>query len=310
MFHVFDTSHFWTLCGGNCRYTVRVNRLLGSNKDGSDSRDQGLADSWLATCRSLIGIGKHKPSFVVFELGQSGCTTLMRWFRDRKDIIFQENILSQRVRFPRMSVFRRVHQSHGEVYGFNLRIEHLRQVQTMPNPNQFLQDLHRGGCRVIFLQRRDILRHAIATLKVDNIQSSKSLNVTDSSSSPPNHANRSKRVAINTQALLNCLQYIETQRVDAQAILHDIPHLSLTYEDDLIDPNVYSTTAQRLSDFLEIVPLKPADNVVKLVHQDRADLVTNYDEVRQAIESSEYAYLLLDNQQLPTSISTSTPTEV
>ncbi|EDX85149.1 hypothetical protein S7335_2848 [Synechococcus sp. PCC 7335] len=239
-----------------------------------------------------MGIGQHKPSFVVFELGQSGCTTLIRWFSDRKDIVFQENILGQQVRFPRLSVFQRVQQSHGEVYGFNLRVEHLQQVQAIPSPNQFLQDLHRGGCRVIYLQRRDLLRHAIATLKADDIQFHSSLNKTNAFGSPSNWVHSNRRVTIPVQALLDCLSYIEAQRVDAQAILHGIPHLSLTYEDDLIDPNVYPATAQRLSEFLEIRSLKLTGRLVKLVHQDIADLVANYDEVRQALESSENAHLL------------------
>ncbi|MBE9063897.1 hypothetical protein [cf. Phormidesmis sp. LEGE 11477] len=278
---------------------MTVDRYSSKQQKGKESLDTGTADSWLATCRSLMGHGTHKPSFVVFELGQSGCMTLVKWFRDRKDIIFQEDILSQQVRFPRLSVFQRVQQSHGEVYGFNLRVEHLRQAQTMSNPNQFLQDLHRGGCRVIYLQRRDVLRHAIATLKADSVQSSyspsNSPSKKPSSSSPSSRAYSSRRIAIRTQALLGRLERIDTQRTDVQAILSGIPHLSLTYEDDLIDPNVYPTTAHRLSEFLEIVPLQPAGSPVKLVHQDIADLVTNYDELSQALKRSDYAYLLKAN---------------
>ncbi len=48
----------------------------------------GIADSWLTTCRSLMGSGVHKPSFAVLDLGQSGCITLSKWFRDRQDIFY------------------------------------------------------------------------------------------------------------------------------------------------------------------------------------------------------------------------------
>ena len=252
----------------------------------------GLADSWLTTCRSMMGSRAHKPSFVVFDLGQSGCISLIRWFRDRKDITFQENILSQAVRFPRLSVYQRIRQSYGQVYGFSLSVEHLRRVQTIPNPNQFLQDLHRGGCRVVYLQRRDVLRHAIATLKANSIQY-------PFDQMDPSHSSKATaKVKIDTQELFDCLKYLDNQRLEAQAILRDIPYLTLIYEDDLMNPNTYLATARRLTEFLEIPPLQPVGSTLKLVHQRLADIVTNYDEVREAVEASDYAYLLSANRHL------------
>jgi len=249
-----------------------------------------------------MGSGVHKPSFAVLDLGQSGCITLSKWFSDRKDITFQEKILSQAVRFPRLSVHQRIRQSHSEVYGFSLSVEHLRQVQNIPNPNQFLRDLHRGGCRVIYLQRQDALRHAIATLKANNVQYpfdiSQNLIALDSDSKSVS----AKRITVDTHELLNCLKYLDNQRIEAQAILHGISHLRLVYEDDLMNPNTYPATAQRLSEFLEISPIQPIGSPLKLVHQQLSDIVANYDEVRQALEVSDYAYLLSDSRHLLTSL--------
>jgi len=103
-----------------------------------------LVGSWLNTFVSVTGSRPHKPSFVVFDIGQSGCMLLAEWFRAHRKITFQEDILSQVVRFPRMSVYQHVRQSAGEIYGFNMTVEHLRQVQRMADPNQFMQDLVRG----------------------------------------------------------------------------------------------------------------------------------------------------------------------
>jgi hypothetical protein len=71
-----------------------------------------------------------------------------------------------------------------------------------------------------------------------------------------------------------------------------------------MNPNAYAATAQRLSKFLEIPPLQPAASPLKLVHQQLSDIVTNYDEVRQTLEVSDYAYLLSDSRHLLTSPST------
>ena len=249
-----------------------------------------MAGSWLDTFRSLTGSRPHKPSFVIFDIGQSGCITLAKWFTAHKTITFQEDILSQTVRFPRLSVYQHIRQSTGEVYGFNLTVEQLRQIQRLAEPNQFLQDLRRGGCRVIYLSRRDVLRHAIATLRTYSVTCR--FDGTDPS--------RSNKLTIDVSELLACLKYLDNQRIEADAILHDIPRLDLVYEDNLMDPNSYPETAEKLSEFLDIPDITPVGSSLKLVHQKLTNIVENYEEVREGIEASDYAYLLTDSRHLLT----------
>jgi len=249
-----------------------------------------IASSWLDTFRSLTGSKPHKPSFVIFNIGQSGGMTLSKWFDAHDGITFQEDILSQTVRFPRLSVYQRIRQSAGEVYGFSLTVEQLRQVQRLADPNQFLQDLQRGGCRVIYLTRRDVLRHAIATLRTHSV------NCRFDGTDP----NRSNKLTVDVSELLACLKYLDNQRIEADAILHDISRLDLVYEEDLMDPNSYQDTANKLSDFLEIPEIEPVGSTLKLVHQKLTNIIQNYDEVREGIEASDYAYLLTDSRHLLT----------
>lgn len=258
--------------------------------DGTLSGNR-LAGSWISTVQSVMGSRPHKPSFVIFDIGQSGGMVLSKWFEAHETITFQEDILSQTVRFPRMSVYQRVRQSNGEVYGFNASVEQLRQVQRLADPNQFLQDLHRGGCRVIYLHRRDMLRHAIATLKAYSI------NCRFDAAEP---TVRPGKFTVDVSELLACLQYLDNQRVEAKAILHEVPHTTLTYEDDLMDPNSHLGTAEKLSTFLGIAHINPIGSTLKLVHQQLADIVTNYDELCEGLADSDYAYLLTSNRHLMT----------
>ncbi|MEL6488805.1 MAG: hypothetical protein AAFV85_10725 [Cyanobacteria bacterium J06634_6] len=251
---------------------------------------QNIAGSWLQTVQSLMGTRSHKPSFVLFDIGQSGCITLAKWFEAHPAITFQEDILSETVRFPRLSVYQRIRQSNTDVYGFSLTVEQLRQVQRLADPNQFLQDLNRGGCRVVYLNRRDVLRHAIATLRTYSVNCR----------FDGKDTTRSNQLTIDVSELLACLKYLDNQRVEASAILHDIPCLELVYEDDLMDPNTYAQTADRLSAFLNIEDIKPVGSSLKLVHQRLCNIVENYEEVRAGLEASEYAYLLTDNRHLLT----------
>jgi hypothetical protein len=266
-----------------------------------------LAGSWLNTFQSVMGSRPHKPSFVIFDIGQSGGMMLADWFRAHGTITFQEDILSQVVRFPRMSVYQHVRQSSGEVYGFNMTVEQLRQVQRLADPNQFVQDLHRGGCRVISLNRRDVLRHAIATLKTYSVNcrfdtadppARKGKSANPSSGKPASKF--ASKFTVDVSELIACLKYLDNQRVEASAILHEVPHLSLTYEDDLVDVNSHEATAEKLSTFLNVPPIKPVGTPIKLVHQQLADIVDNYDALCEGLESSDYAYLLTDSRYLLT----------
>ncbi|MGC1527418.1 MAG: hypothetical protein WA783_15330 [Phormidesmis sp.] len=227
--------------------------------------------------------------------------TLVKWFQARRVITFQENILSQKVQFPRLSVYQHIRQSEGEVYGFSVTVEQLRHVQGLVDPNQFLQDLRRGGCRVIYLRRRGALRQAIAVLKTYNIHDQQ--DEKNHPSRPSHHRSTNSstnKLTINVSELLACLQYLDHQRLEASAILHDIPYLDLVYEDDLMDPNAYPQTAQKLSTFLEDLDIIPVGSPIKLVHHQLADIINNYAEVCEAIENSEYAYLLTDSRDLMT----------
>ena len=219
--------------------------------------------------------------------------TLQKWFSALPEISFEENILSQTVRFPRFNVFQHIRQSEGEQFGFTLTVEHLREVQRIADPNQFLHDLHRGGCRIVYLNRRDVLRHAIATLKTYSLSCQFGPEVDIGSC-------RNGKLTVDVSELLACLKYLDHQRVEVSAILHDVPHLELTYEDDLMDPNSYTFTADRLGRYLEIENLSPVGAGIKLVHQQLQDIVENYDEVYEKLSQSEYAYLLTSNRHLLT----------
>ena len=82
--------------------------------------------------------------------------------------------------------------------------------------------------------------------------------------------------------------------------MHDVPHLNLVYEDDLMDPNCSLDTADKLSAFLNIPEIQPAGTTLKLVNQQLSDIVENYDDLSAGIESSDYAYLLTSNRHLLT----------
>ena len=158
------------------------------------------------------------------------------------------------------------------LFGFKLSAADLITTHHMGEPHRFMKLLCDRGYKVIHLKRRDLMRHAIALLKAQQPQS--------------RH--------INPQALLATLRQLDEQRIAEAAIVAQVPHLTVTYENDLLDPNVYDATARRLCHYLSLKPRQHSRYPIKLVHQRLSDLIANYDEVHVALERSDYAYVLTE----------------
>lgn len=142
----------------------------------------------------------------------------------------------------------------------------------MSEPHRFMALLHEQGYKVIRLQRQDLMRHSIAILK----------------------AQQPKNRTIEPSALISTLKQLDEQRIAEAAIVAQVPHLTITYETDLIDPNIHNNTAQRLCHFLALKQRQRAQHPMKLVHQHISDLIDNYEEVHAALEQSDYAYVLTE----------------
>lgn len=182
------------------------------------------------------------------------------------------SLLAQRHFFPLRHI-----QYHGAIcsdylFGFKLSAVDLIATHHMSEPHRFMTLLHDRGYRVIYLQRRDLMRHAIAILKAQQPTS--------------RH--------VDPQALIATLKQLDEQRIAESAIVAQVPHLTITYETDLIDPNVYTSTAQHLCQFLALKQRQQAHYPMKLVHQRISDLIANYDEVYATLQQSDYAYVLTE----------------
>lgn len=181
-----------------------------------------------------------------------------------------ESLLEQRHFFPLQHIRRHGAACSDYLFGFRLSALDLMVTHGMGEPHRFMALLQDQGYQVIHLQRRDLMRHAIAILKSKN---------------PTN-------LHIDPQRLISTLKQLDEQRIAEATIMAQVPHLTITYETDLLNPNVYNLTAQRLCHFLSLKQRQPVNFAMKLVHQSVSDLVSNYDEVCAALEHSDYAYVL------------------
>ncbi len=221
--------------------------------------------------------------FVLFGAGRCGKSILMGLLRQYGQVKCDPNLLSSRCFFPLWHLHRQALRSQADLYGFQLCSQDLLTGQRLREPSQFLQLLHDQGYRILHLHRQDIMRHAVARLKAQQAASAHQLGTPTLKRQP---------IQIAPDALIEQLAQLEQQRLEETAILATVPHLRITYEMDLLDPNQHEHTAQCISNYFGAGwQVRPRFGL-RLVHQQIADLITNYDEVRQALEQSDYAYVL------------------
>jgi LPS sulfotransferase NodH len=240
-----------------------------------------------------------KTRFVVFGSNRSGSALLEKLLKGHllKQQLHQVDpgafprLLAQPRHFPLWYIHFQAIQSQSACYGFKLSIDDLLQTQRMSAPAEFLAILHRQGYRVLYVRRCHLLRHAIALLKAQDIP-------TEQGGTQGTLPRRLKRqpMYVSVPRLMDMLAHLENQRLEEAAMLAQVPYLELTYETDLLDPNAYSATAEKVAQFLEISIERLSIPKLSLVHQQLDDLILNHQEVYQALEKSDFAYVLA---QLP-----------
>ena len=77
-------------------------------------------------------------------------------------------------------------------------------------------------------------------------------------------------------------------------MLVSLPHLRIAYEDDLLDPARHQGTVDRLCGYLGLTSAPVSTELVKIAPPSLWGCISNYDEVRERLQSTQYACFLDD----------------
>ena len=97
---------------------------------------------------------------------------------------------------------------------------------------------------------------------------------------------------MNVTDLIGRMEYFERLTRFQDASLEDIPHLSVTYEQDLLPQNRHQDTADRIFEYLGLAPARVETQLRKLTSNDLSQIVDNLDEVTAALRDTPFARFL------------------
>ncbi|NER78888.1 MAG: hypothetical protein F6K42_04780 [Leptolyngbya sp. SIO1D8] len=157
-------------------------------------------------------------------------------------------------------------------------------IHNMEEPRRFLDWLNSQGFKVIYLRRKERFKHAVSLVtsaKVGKLHHRKK----------EGHLKR-EPVEINPTEVLETISKFESCYQEEINLLQGIPHLPLIYEENLANGEEHQKTADLVFDYLQLEPEKVKAKLVKIMPQDLAETILNYEEVVGAVKQSKYAHIL------------------
>jgi LPS sulfotransferase NodH len=222
--------------------------------------------------------------YVVFAQGRTGSTLLGDLIGSHPAAMFADEILQAKVVSTRAWVEgqRRGHAS--KVFGFHVKIYQLTDVQGVRDPARWLRDLHTRGWRVVALRRRNLLRHVLSNMAIT------ATGVTHHRTSDASR----ELLTVDPAELLHWMQQRERVGGQEREALDGVPHVALTYEDDLLDADAWPATAAGVFAHLGL-DAAPVDTSLRRTNPGRLDqLVANVEEVAAALRGTPYEQFLDD----------------
>lgn len=237
---------------------------------------------------SLRGTGKNTArGFVVFCQGRTGSRLLCDLLDKHPDIHCDEEILS----IPRWSAFhfalgKRNRAQGVTLYGFKVKIYQLTNQQDIA-PSGFIRTLSNREWQVIYLWRRNVLRHSLS----GHMAAAKNLWHAEKESNEQK-SKIEKAVYIDPDALLRDAYKRRMWLKEERSILEGINFFEINYEDDLLTQEDRARTLPQLFEFLGVAPRVFQPDTVRTSKKDLSKQISNYEEVENRIKNSEFCHLL------------------
>ena len=156
----------------------------------------------------------------------------------------------------------------------------------MRDVRAFLTHLHEEGWKIIYLSRRNLLRHALSN--VLRRKSGKTHRYRTKNGDQPTI----KKIRVDCEFLREQMETREALLAQEEEVLADLPCLRVVYDNDLYTGESQQQTLQRIFPWLGLEYEPSTTNLVRNTPTHVADLVENYDEVVKSLSDSKFAVFL------------------
>jgi hypothetical protein len=229
-----------------------------------------------------------KGRFIIFAQGRTGSTLLQNLLNKHPDIFCDREIFSLafagRVLFRSLFIDGRSKEAalHNKTfYGCKMGVYQLSAEQKIGSYETFLCGLYKKGWMFIHLKRLNIVKQCISA-------DIAGMRGTYYSKTPADV----DKIKVDCSRFLELLKRREEYLAREEKVLENIGHLSLVYEDDLLNESDHQKTVDKVCAYIGAAQYPVKTDLVKTLSDSIADNVNNYDELCRCLENTKYAAYL------------------
>lgn len=232
----------------------------------------------------LSGRTPSDTRFILFGRGRSGTTALVSLLDAVPALDCEGEILHDYVPFPLIHVLGRSRRSRARGYGCKLLSYQVRDVQTaLRDPANLLRELHdNNGFALLYLRRTNLLRHALSNIRARRDQFHRRTS----------ESSRTPALQVNPERVVEWIESSEALQRYETRLLEGLPHLSLTYEEHIRDPDAHQGTVDTICDYLGVPSAPVETDYQKIAPRSLKDGVANYEALVRHLRTTGHAAYL------------------
>jgi LPS sulfotransferase NodH len=226
-----------------------------------------------------------KRRFLILTSGRSGSDLLVSLLDSHPQLMCDGEVLMMRRALPEQLIRSREALAglrRARAYGFKLTRDNIL-AQGVAEPAAFVHALHERGYRIVLLERRDLLQHAISYARAEQAGYV--------------HHRRTDRsefsaTALDPIAVVAFMYVLEEVGNFCRHALSAIPHLKLVYEDDFATPERQQASADQICDALGLRSAPVHSDLVRVTPGATEQQLSNYEELAELLAGTRYAKYL------------------
>lgn len=225
-------------------------------------------------------------NFIIFGQGRSGSKLLVQLLKSHPQIRCDGEILGRKRwrrgvtkpfywfvrRFPVPFILWKARRSTQDVYGFKLFVHHT------PAASRVIHSLHARDWQIVHIQRRSLFNQAVskavasATMHWVGFKRLKEPDTTF--------------VTISPERVLALIQEYVKNRQKILQVLADVPHLTVTYEDDLLDDASRNRICGTIFQTLGVEQRPVWTTTQRSWNRPYSEVIINYQELQALMQST------------------------
>ena len=246
-----------------------------------------LREYGLLIVSKFIPKSKPETKVLIYAQGRSGSTLLVDLLNSHPDIFLFGEILYRDVIYKARDTLRFINSAmtlnKNKVVGFKVSIYQFEKSQQR-NPHEVLKEFVNDGWKIIYLHRDNLFEHAISDIRSEKTNVWHKLDDKDVSTN---------KIEISIDELLQNIEYREQCYERELTSLKEIPHIRVSYEDDLKTAELQESSSKKILAYLGINEHKLSTRLKKVAKKDPNMDITNYKDLANYIKSSKYSKFII-----------------